>query len=74
MKTVTLHEAKTHLSRLVRDALRGEEIVIARGRQPVVRLVPLPEAYPQRTFGTAAGRVSISDDFDEPLDDFDGYR
>lgn len=74
MKTVNIHEAKTHLSRLVREALRGEEIVIARGRRPVVRLVPLAEAVPTRQFGTAKGLVEIADDFDEPLDDFEEYR
>ncbi len=74
MKTVTIHEAKTHLSRLVREALDGEEIVIARGREPLVRLVPLPEARSGRRFGTAAGLIAMSEDFDGPLEDFDDYR
>lgn len=74
MKTVSMHEAKTHLSRLVREVLQGDEIVIARGRQPVVKLVALAEAIPTRRFGTAKGLIEMRDDFDEPLEDFAGYR
>lgn len=74
MKTVTIHQAKTHLSRLVREALEGEEIVIARGREPLVRLVPLAEARDRRVFGTARRLIRLSEDFDEPLADFDDYR
>jgi len=73
-KTVTMHEAKTHLSRLVLDALNGQDVVIARGREPLVRLVPLDSTRRRRRFGTAAGLVTCSDDFDQPLADFDGYR
>jgi prevent-host-death family protein len=74
MKTVTMHEAKTHLSRLVREAIRGEEIVIARGDEPLVRLVPLASARGSRVFGSARGAVRWSDDFAGPLPDFDEYR
>lgn len=74
MKTVTMHEAKTNLSRLVREALEGEEIVIARGDEPLVRLVPLESRRRVRVFGSARGLVRWSDDFDEPLAGFDEYR
>lgn len=74
MKTVTLTEAKTHLSRLVREALEGEEIIIARGSQPLVRLVPLASRRPARVFGTARGLVHWSSNFDEPLEGLDAYR
>jgi prevent-host-death family protein len=74
MKTVTTHEAKTHLSRLLREVQAGEEVVIARGDTPLARLVPVVAAPPQRRFGTARGLVSIADDFDQPLADFDDYR
>lgn len=73
MKTVTMHEAKTHLSRLVREAQKGESIVIARGTEPVARLVAIDAAVPERRFGTAKGLVRIHDDFDEPLEDFEEY-
>ena len=74
MKTVTMHEAKTHLSRLVREVEAGEEIVIARGKEPVVRLVPVATSMQARQFGTAKGLIQIHDDFDAPLDDFQEYR
>lgn len=74
MSIVNIHEAKTHLSRLVEEALRGGEVVIARSNKPLVRLVPLEEARPPRRLGTAAGQVKIAEDFDEPLPDFDAYR
>lgn len=73
MKTVTTHQAKTHLSRLLREVQAGEEVVIARGDTPLARLVPVVAAA-QRRFGTARGLVSIADDFDHPLADFDEYR
>lgn len=73
MKTVTTHEAKTHLSRILREVLAGEEIVIARGGTPLVRLVPVAETRPRRRFGTARGQVSMAEDFDAPLAEFDDY-
>jgi prevent-host-death family protein len=66
MASVNVHEAKTHLSRLLDRALRGEEIVIARAGRPLARLVPLDEQRP-RTPGLAKGRVT--DAFFEPLPD-----
>lgn len=65
MKTVNIHEAKTQLSRLLEEAARGEEIVIAKAGRPYVRLVPcLPERTP-RTLGGWEGRVRIDEDFDQ---------
>jgi prevent-host-death family protein len=64
-------EAKAQLSTLVRKALQGEEIIIARDNKPLVRLVPV--AVQQRKPGSARGRVTIADDFDAPLDDFADY-
>lgn len=69
MSTVNIHEAKTHLSRLVARAEAGEEIVIARGGRPVARLVPFDAPTEPRTFGRMRGQIRIADDFDEPLPD-----
>ena len=55
--TVTVHAAKTHLSRLIEQALRGEEVVIARGDKPVVRLVPVDAPQPKRQFGSLRRRT-----------------
>lgn len=74
MIQVTIHEAKTHLSRLIQQALNGEEVIIAKGKKPVAKLVILPEARKQRRLGGAPGLVkSIADDFDAPLDMFAEY-
>lgn len=67
MTTVTIHKAKTQLSKLIEQALRGEEVVIARGKQPVVRLVPYADDQPKRGFGSMKGRASIGPEFWEPL-------
>ncbi len=74
MKIVTIHQAKTHLSRLIQEALRGEEIVIARGNQSLIRLTPLESAKPARVAGSLPGLIlQMADDFDAPLEDFNEY-
>jgi len=74
MKQVTIHEAKTHLSRLIQAALRGEEIVIAKGKRPLVRLDVLPEARLERHIGGQPELVvSMEEDFNAPLKDFSDY-
>ncbi len=74
MIQVTIHQAKTHLSKLIQQALAGEEIIIANRNQPVVKLVALPEARQQRRIGGAKEAIlSIADDFDAPLPDFEAY-
>ena len=67
MKTVNVHEAKTHLSRLLERARAGEEIVIAKGGQPCARLVPLTSGEPQRKSGTLKGQVQLGPAFFERL-------
>jgi prevent-host-death family protein len=67
MKTVNVHEAKTHLSRLLEEVEAGHEVVIARGGRPVARLAPLPSARPPRVLGRLAGRYAVPDDWDAPL-------
>ena len=71
MSIVTIHEAKTHLSRLIQRALAGEEIVIAKRHEPLVKLQVIRVAQPQRTFGGLKYLVlAMGDSFDEELDDF----
>lgn len=64
-------KAKTHLSQLVADAEAGEEVVIMRDTVPVVRLVPVAQPVPVRTFGALAGKVRVTAAFFEPLDESD---
>jgi prevent-host-death family protein len=75
--TVNVHEAKTHLSRILDRVSAGEEIIIAKAGKPVARLVPLKSKGKARVAGTYAGRIRIAEDFDAPLpddllDDFEG--
>ncbi|MGQ0650109.1 MAG: type II toxin-antitoxin system Phd/YefM family antitoxin [Gemmatimonadaceae bacterium] len=67
--TVTVHVAKTNLSKLIERACRGETVVIARGSEPVVQLVPVRQRTPKRAFGALKGRVVVPDEFFEPLSD-----
>lgn len=67
LDTVNVHEAKTHLSRLLERVERGEEIVIARAGKPVARLVPVEPVERRRPMGLYKGRIWMSEDFDEPL-------
>ncbi len=74
MAQVTIHEAKTHLSKLIQRALEGEEIIIAKGKQPMVRLVVVPEMRQERRIGGAQEVIlDMAEDFDAPLDDFTEY-
>ncbi len=66
MRTVNIHEAKTHLSRLVERAARGESFVIARAGKPLVKVVPLdapPEPH-RRRLGFMRGQIAVPGDFD----------
>ena len=62
---VNIHEAKTHLSRLVERAAAGEEIIISKAGQPMARLGPIPKTPTPRKPGRWRGRVVIHDDFDQ---------
>jgi prevent-host-death family protein len=66
-ETVTLYEAKTHLSALVERAARGEEIIIAKGGTPKAVLVPLADTRPARKPGQGRGQWRVGPDFDAPL-------
>jgi prevent-host-death family protein len=69
MRTVNIHAAKTHLSRLVEDAAAGEEIIIAKAGKPVARLVPLAEPKPRRVLGRLRGKIVVPDNFDTLYED-----
>jgi len=67
MATVTIRKAKADLSRLIQRACRGEEIVICRGKKPVVRLVALRDAQGNRKPGAWKGKLKVGPEFFEPL-------
>lgn len=78
MDAVSIHEAKTHFSKLVRRAEAGEEIIVRRGSVPVARIVPLespsdPEPPRRRLPGRLKGRIWMAADFDEIPEGFEDY-
>ncbi len=73
MIQVNIHQAKSQLSKLIQRVIDGEEVVIAKHNKPVAKLVHLKTGKPERRIGTAKGLVTISPDFDQPLDDFLEY-
>ncbi|OJW13058.1 MAG: antitoxin [Planctomycetales bacterium 71-10] len=69
MEIANIHDAKSRLSKLVEQALRGEEVVIARAGKPLVRLVPIEADASPRVGGQWKGRVRIAEDFDSLPED-----
>jgi prevent-host-death family protein len=69
MTTVSVHEAKTHLSRLIERVLAGEEVIVTRNKEPVVRLVREAPPKKKRLLGLMKGRIGPCDNADEPLPD-----
>ena len=64
---VNIHEAKTHLSRLLERVAMGEEVIIAKAGEPVAKLVPINKRPKNRTLGSAKGEFTVPDDFNDPL-------
>ena len=64
---VNIHEAKTHLSRLLERVAIGEEVIIAKSGTPVAKLVPIKSAHRKFEFGSAKGKFVVPDDFNDPL-------
>ena len=74
MIQVNIAEAKAHFSELIQKSLLGEEVIIARDHQPLVRLVPLMRPGGRRRPGSGAGELLfMAEDFDAPLEDFQEY-
>jgi prevent-host-death family protein len=75
MMQVSVHDAKTNLSRLIAEALAGGEVIIARGNIPAVRLVPV-NPVGKRRFGALEGKIALDAGFDEPLpeDELAGWQ
>lgn len=73
MLNVDIVKAENCLSELIAQSISGRDVVISRDGQPVVKLVALTGQKRKRRFGSARGMIKISDDFDEPLEDFKDY-
>jgi prevent-host-death family protein len=66
---INIHDAKTHFSKFIKQALQGEEIIIARAGKPLIKLVPYVEVTEHRRGGQFKGLMQVSDAFDAPLPD-----
>jgi len=66
-KTVNIHQAKTHLSKIVDEVASGREVIIAKAGKPVARLVPLAKVAAPKKLGQLKGKVRVPDDFNAPL-------
>jgi len=69
MTTVNIHEAKTHLSRLVDEVAAGAEIIIAKAGKPMARLTPIAAPARKKCLGLLKGKIKVPEDFNAPLDD-----
>ena len=70
MYQIELDKAKSQIEALIQTALDGEEVVITRNDEPVLKLVPVSKSNIRRKAGSAKSMITISEDFDEPLEDF----
>lgn len=68
-KVINIHEAKTHLSRIVDEVAAGREVVIAKAGKPMARLTPLSETPRPKKLGQLRGKLRVPDDFNAPLSD-----
>lgn len=68
-RTINIHEAKTHLSRIVEEVAAGEVVIIAKAGKPVARLVPLASAVVPKRLGLLKGAIRVPNDFNAPLPD-----
>ncbi len=73
MHQIDLKEAKTHLSDLLEEAINGQEVIILKNQQPIVKFVPISVSKARSQFGSAKGLITLNKDFDEPLEDFGEY-
>jgi prevent-host-death family protein len=73
MRNIDVNQVKQQLPELIEQAMGGDEVIITKSGKPVVRLVAITKRMDQRQFGSARGLIEMSDDFDEPLEDFRDY-
>jgi prevent-host-death family protein len=67
--TVNIHEAKTHLSRLVEEVAAGAEVIITKAGKPIARLTPISAPVRKKRLGLLKGRIKVPEDFNAPLDE-----
>ena len=70
---IDLRQAQSRLAELVQEAVRGEEVILTDGGEPVAKIIPIDRAQGPREFGSARGLIHMADDFDAPLEEFREY-
>lgn len=73
MQQVDISDAQAQINQLLQSALRGEEVIITRDSQPILKLVQILPTAKRRQRGSAKGQIWMAPDFDEPLEDFEPY-
>ena len=73
MHTIDVTKAQQHLPQLIEETISGDEIIITKGGQPIVKLIAITKSKKQRQCGSAKGLIKIADSFDVPLEDFKEY-
>ncbi len=73
MTKVNIDIAQKQFADLIEDVALGNQVVIMKGSEAVAQILPVPKTKPKPIFGSAKGLIKISDDFDEPIDDFTEY-
>jgi prevent-host-death family protein len=68
-KVINIHEAKTHLSKIVDEVAAGAEVIIAKAGKPMARLSPISATTQPKKLGLLKGKIKVPDDFNAPLDD-----
>ncbi|WP_420130070.1 type II toxin-antitoxin system Phd/YefM family antitoxin [Longimicrobium sp.] len=72
-RAIDLNHARTQLAELVRQAARGEDVILTEDGRAVAKIIPITRAQGPREFGSARGLIHMADDFDEPLEEFADY-
>lgn len=73
MINIDINQAKQHFPELIEKTISNGEVIITRGGQPIAKLVAIAKPKKERKFGTAKGLIKMSNDFDQPIDDFKDY-
>lgn len=73
MHDIDVDQAKIRFSELIEQTINGNEVIITKGGQPIVKLIAITKPGKKRHFGSAKNYIKISNDFDEPLEDFQEY-
>ena len=68
-RIINIHEAKTHLSKIIDEVAAGHEVIIAKAGKPMARIVPLTGVVRPKKFGLLKGKIKVPDDFNNPLED-----